>query len=155
MNVQPSWKDWQISKEVEQHRHNLWTCMCACAEKRPKFEIDKCVFSYKPTMKELVVGWFNPDNLVATYCGCNKGLSPLINMPKDVEQLERAREIEDTCREPGDDLNFAEALWLLALDPPAPPEDYASLVLLVTTTTTQLWVMLGGRCDLFLKMELL
>ena len=153
--VQPIWKDWQTSKEVEQHRQDLWNRMCAYAEKRPKFEIDECVFYYKSTMKELVACRFNPGELVATYRGCNKGLSPLNNMPKDVEQIERAREIEDARRESGDDPNFAEALRLLASDPPAPPEDYASLLLLVTTTTAQLWVMFGGRCDLFQKMELL
>ena len=78
-NVQPIWKEWQMSKEVEQKRQDLWLCMQAYAHNN-KFEIDECVFYYKFTIKDLVACRFNPGDVIAQFWTYDKGLSPLNNM---------------------------------------------------------------------------
>ena len=117
------WKLWKRTPTLNAQRSNLMNGLKAWA-KHMGLRLDPRVFFYKSFFDDVTNCRFNPGGPVPSFATCDRGLVPLVGMPKMPEQIKRAKKIEKKAEETKGRQTLGDSLALDAADPTAPPATY-------------------------------
>lgn len=140
----------KTTKETEDHRMNLYRKMAEWSKKMG-IDIDRGIFFTKETIDDIVKLRFNSAGICATLTSCEKGISNLLCLPREANEIEAIKLFEQAVEETKATRTLKEAERIANSTTRDPPTDYHGLKLMVATYAVLLWTLFGDKCHLYVQ----
>ena len=147
-DIQPVWREFQTTKNIDTHREALWKGMELWSSTYG-YEIDKSIYYGKSTMEDIVDLKMIPAGHLPDLSTAEKGNSFLASVFRSVGDTKTAMESDEAEGRSSDNVTYAERLRLLASEGRPPPNNFLKFKRAVATYAAKQWTLFGDHCPFY------
>ena len=147
-DIQPVWREFQLTKDTDTHRESLWKGMLLWSSTYG-YEIDKSIYYGKGTMEDIVALRMITGGHVPDLSSAEKGNSFLSSVFRSTADTKAARESDKAEIAAGDNITLTERLRLLSSEGRPPPRNFLQFKRAVATYAAKQWTLWGDRCPFY------